>query len=156
MKRLDFMRKLSVCAALVLLAGMVASVPAHAFQPRDARETDAVNVRILQSEMMVAALACDMRQNYNSMISHFKQELVEHGRVLRRMFRRDHGGGAQKALDGFITQLANDASIRSSRARGEFCVNADQMFSALLSGERTLADTGLRTVEDKVTQSNQR
>ncbi len=156
MKPVDFMKKLSVCVAPVLLAGLVMSAPAHAFQPRDALETDAVNVRILQSEMMVAALACDMRQNYNSMISHFKQELVEHGRVLRRMFRRDHGGSAQKALDGFITQLANDASIRSSRARGEFCVNAGQVFTSLLSGERSLAETGLRTVEDKVTQPEKR
>ncbi|MBO6783473.1 MAG: hypothetical protein JJ899_09425, partial [Alphaproteobacteria bacterium] len=53
-------------AAAVLLAA--ASAPANAFQPRDSSELDAVNVRILQSEMMVAALTCDMRTNYNSMI----------------------------------------------------------------------------------------
>ena len=118
------------------------------------RELDAVNIRILQSEMMVAALTCDMRGNYNRMMVKFRDELVSHGRVLRQMFRRDHGRSAQKALDGFITQLANDASIRSTRARQEFCVSAGQTFTRVLSGEGSLAETGLRTVEDVVTQKD--
>ena len=71
------------------------------------------------------------------------------------MFRRDHGRSAQKALDGFVTQLANDASIRSTRARREFCVNAGQIFTDVLSGNTTLAETGLRTVEGVVTEKEQ-
>ena len=149
------MSRLGRCA----LAGVVlliASGPAGAFQPRDSRETDAVNVRILQSEMMVAAFTCDMRQNYNLMVTKFEDELVAHGRVLRQMFRRDHGRSAQKALDGFVTQLANDASIRSTQARQEFCVNADQVFTSVLTGQESLAETGLRTVEGVVIQQEGR
>jgi len=127
------------CAFTALSAAAVAS-PAQAFQPRDTHEVNAVNVRILQSEMMV------------TVVVRYQGELVSHARVLKKMFRRDHGARAQSELDGFVTQLANDASIRSIRERQTFCTNATKMFSSILSGENTLAATGLRTVEEAVVQ----
>lgn len=141
---------LTLATALV----MVSTSSVQAFQPRDSRETDAVNVRILQSEMMVAALTCNMRNRYNTVVVRYQGELVSHGRVLKKMFRRDHGQSAQKELDGFVTQLANDASIRSIRGRETFCVNANVMFTTILAGENTLAATGLRTVEEAVIQKD--
>jgi hypothetical protein len=139
------------CAFTALSAAAVAS-PAQAFQPRDTHEVNAVNVRILQSEMMVAALTCNMHTRYNTVVVRYQGELVSHARVLKKMFRRDHGARAQSELDGFVTQLANDASIRSIRERQTFCTNATKMFSSILSGENTLAATGLRTVEEAVVQ----
>lgn len=140
-------------AVLSALSAGVSANSADAFQPRDANEVDAVNVRILQSEMMVAALSCDMRNSYNTVVVRYQTELVSYGRVLRKMFRRDHGASAQRELDGFVTQLANDASIRSVRQRQEFCGNARTVFSKLITGDMTsLADTGLRVVEDVVVQ----
>ncbi len=145
-------RMLSTLLCVTTISVVSLSTAGHAFQPQDAREHDAVNVRILQSEMMVAALTCDMRNKYNTVVVRYQGELVSHARVLKKMFRRDHGPSAQKALDGFVTQLANDASIRSIHTRQEFCVNADEMFTTILAGEVSLADTGLRTVEEAVIQ----
>ena len=101
---------------------------------------------------MVAALTCDMRSRYNTVVVRYQGELVSHARVLKKMFRRDHGARAQSELDGFVTQLANDASIRSIRERQTFCTNATKMFTTILAGEKTLAATGLRTVEEAVVQ----
>ena len=47
---------LAMALALAAASVVNSTGSAQAFQPRDSRETDAVNVRILQSEMMVAAL----------------------------------------------------------------------------------------------------
>jgi len=126
--------------------------PAHAFQPRDTHEVNAVNVRILQSEMMVAALTCNMRNRYNNVVVRYQGELVSHAQVLKKMFRRDHGARAQVELDEFVTQLANDASIRSIRERQSFCASASEMFSAILASGNSLASTGLRTVQEAVVQ----
>lgn len=145
---------LAMALALAAASVVNSTGSAQAFQPRDSRETDAVNVRILQSEMMVAALTCNMRNRYNTVVVRYQGELVSHGRVLKKMFRRDHGQRAQKELDGFVTQLANDASIRSIREREAFCVNANAMFSTILAGQNTLAETGLRTIEKAVIQKD--
>lgn len=143
---------LAMALTLSTVSIMTSTNSVQAFQPRDSRETDAVNVRILQSEMMVAALTCNMRNRYNTVVVRYQGELVTHGRVLKKMFRRDHGQSAQRELDGFVTQLANDASIRSIRGRETFCVNAQAMFSMILTGESTLAVAGMRTVEGAVIQ----
>lgn len=143
---------LKIACAVSALAVSALAGPAHAFQPRDTHEVNAVNVRILQSEMMVAALTCNMRNRYNTVVVRYQGELVSHAKVLKKMFRRDHGARAQSELDGFVTQLANDASIRSIRERQTFCANATKMFSTILAGGKTLAATGLRTVEEAVVQ----
>ena len=92
-------RMLSTLLCVTTISVVSLSTAGHAFQPQDAREHDAVNVRILQSEMMVAALTCDMRNKYNTVVVRYQGELVSHARVLKKMFRRDHGPSAQKALD---------------------------------------------------------
>ena len=143
---------LKLAFAFTALSAAAVASPAQAFQPRDTHEVNAVNVRILQSEMMVAALTCNMRTRYNTVVVRYQGELVSHARVLKKMFRRDHGARAQSELDGFVTQLANDASIRSIRERQTFCTNATKMFTTILAGENTLAATGLRTVEEAVVQ----
>lgn len=145
---------LAMALTLSSVSVVASTSTAQAFQPRDNHELDAVNVRILQSEMMVAAITCNMRNSYNTVIVRYQGELVSHARVLKKMFHRDHGQSAQKALDGFVTQLANDASIRSIRGRETFCVNASAIFTTILAGENTLAVTGMRTVEEAVIQPN--
>jgi hypothetical protein len=124
----------AVCGLAV--AGFVSVVvtgAAHAAEPRNASETAAVNARLLQTEMMVAALACDLRPQYNQAIRTYEKELVRHGKVLRTMFRRDHGASAQRQLDRYITRLANDASSRSNYDRITYCRTASTLFSNVLA-----------------------
>jgi hypothetical protein len=112
----------------------VASIgSASAFEPRNASEVAAVNARLLQTEMMVAALTCDLRPQYNTAVRTFEKDLVRHGKALRKMFRRDHGASAQRRLDKYITQLANDASRRSNHDRASYCRTATTLFADVLA-----------------------
>ncbi len=129
-------QKLRRTAYSVALAGLVsvASIgAADAIEPKGASETAAINARLLQTEMMVAALACDLRPSYNKAIRTFKKELIGHGKVLRKIFRRSHGASAQRRLDKYITQLANDASARSNYDRRAYCRTAATLFDDVLA-----------------------
>ncbi|MEP4379037.1 MAG: hypothetical protein ABJ215_00040 [Alphaproteobacteria bacterium] len=108
----------------------------------------AVRARVVQSEMMVAALSCGLRNQYNAVVAEFETELVSHGRVLRSMFTRTHGAGGQLALDRFVTKLANDASSRSNRARHAYCASAKRSFAEVLSRRVRLVDSGVRIVQE--------
>jgi len=124
----------AVCG--VALAGLVSVVGigvASAIEPRSDLEAAAVNARLLQTEMMVAALACDLRPQYNRAVRTFEKELVGHGNVLRKMFRRDHGASAQRRLDKYITRLANEASARSNYDRATYCRTAASLFGDVLA-----------------------
>ncbi len=120
----------------IAVAGFVSIVSAgaaSAIEPKSDSEAAAVNARLLQTEMMVAALTCDLRPQYNTAIRTFETELVRHGQVLRKMFRRNHGAGGQRQLDKYITRLANDASARSNRDRLGFCRTAASLFDNVLA-----------------------
>lgn len=128
--------RLKQAACSLAVAGfitMAASDAAHAIEARNAGEAAALNARLLQTEMMVAALACGMRSQYNQAVRTYEKELVGHGKVLRKMFHRAHGASAQRRLDKYITQLANDASARSNRDRSTYCRTAASLFDDVLS-----------------------
>lgn len=119
--------------AVAGFVSVVSTGAAHAIEPRNASETAAVNARLLQTEMMVAALACDLRPQYNRAVRTFEKELVGHGRVLRKMFRRNHGASAQRHLDRYVTRLANEASARSNYDRVTYCRTAASLFGNVLA-----------------------
>ena len=122
----------------VAVAGFmsIASIgAANAIEPKNDSETAAVNARLLQTEMMVAALTCDLRTQYNTAVRTFEKELIRHGKVLRKMFRRSHGAAAQRKLDKYITQLANDASSRSNYDRRTYCRTASLLFENVLASK---------------------
>ena len=126
--------RLAVCG--IAVAGFVSVVSistAQAIEPRNPSETAAVNARLLQTEMMVAALACNLRPQYNRAVRTFEKELVGHGKVLRKMFRRNHGASAQRQLDRYITRLANEASARSNYDRVTYCQTAASLFGSVLA-----------------------
>jgi len=124
----------AVCGIAVASFVSVVSIgAAHAIEPRNASETAAVNARLLQTEMMVAALACNLRPQYNRAVRTFEREFVGHGTVLRKMFRRNHGASAQRHLDKYITRLANEASARSNYDRVTYCRTAASLFGDVLA-----------------------
>jgi hypothetical protein len=97
------------------------------------RVDEAIAFRRLQSELMVAALACrDARHkaHYNTFVTHFRPMLADNARVLKSHFRRLHGPMAQKRLDSLITGLANEASL-DSMGNPRFCINALERFEAV-------------------------
>lgn len=129
-----------------LLAGGMALSPvleARAATCYTPAETSAVEVRMLQSELMVAALACrdsnpelGMVGEYNEFIHRLSPQLVRHSKVLQAHFRRAYGAASKTHLEAFETALANDASKRSMTSAG-YCHSAAVLFHEVSALKRT-------------------
>lgn len=101
-------------------------------------EQEAIAFRRLQSELMVAALACRdarHRAHYNIFITRFRSMLGHNARLLKTYFRRLHGPMASRKLDTFITRLANEASL-ASMSDADFCLNALARFEVVNHTDR--------------------
>ncbi len=124
-------RQVASIAAAVIIAGMATS--AAAFEGFSSNEKAALNVRHLQSELMVAALSCDLRPQYNAAIDRFQDEWVSHGQELKQLFRRTYAGGGERELNRFVTALANEASAESLSRGGGYCRDARSLFTEILA-----------------------
>ena len=98
-------------------------------------------VRALQTELMVAALTCKIRPDYNTFVSRFKSSLVRNGKVLRSYYKLQFGVESEKHLNAYVTKLANKASQRTINARVDYCDQAKQLFAEVLVSEAGLLAT---------------
>ncbi len=96
----------------------------------------AVNARVMQSELMVAALACDQAVDYNAVVRKFQPDLTAGGTALRRMFRDTYGASSEHHLGRFVTVLANDAAQRSATEQAAFCADAARIFERVKGMDR--------------------
>ncbi len=122
-------RMLSAVGALVVVAAV--STPAQSFENLTNAERNALAVRHLQSDMMVAALSCQMRDAYNATVQRFQAELVAHGTVLRALFDRTYGSAGERELNSYITRLANESSAKRIEAGADYCADASDQFAQL-------------------------
>lgn len=89
---------------------------------------EAVRVRALQTELMVAALSCNARGDYNRFVNRFKPDLKENADALKSYFTRVYGASGEKEMNRFITKLANDVSKRSAKqGTRRFCGDAEEV-----------------------------
>lgn len=89
-------------------------------------------MRVMQTELMVAALTCGYQQSYNKFVRKYEGELVSHGKKLRRFFDVAYGRQGQRKLDGFVTRLANETSQRSLNDRASYCPAVGKLFSTVM------------------------
>lgn len=92
-----------------------------------------MHVRALQSDLMVAALSCQARDRYNTVVTRLRAPLTQHGAALRQYFQRLHGSAHHPKLNTFVTALANDASTRSLQERDTFCQRAHALMDKLMT-----------------------
>jgi hypothetical protein len=97
------------------------------------RDWAALNARVLQTELMVAALSCGERQRYNTFVTAYQQVLTDRGQALQALFKRTHGTRATTRLNAFITKLANDASQQVRNKGDEYCVFAGELFDETMA-----------------------
>ncbi len=126
-------RQVTAVAATAIALTFFVSGPALAAACTNPSENAAVQVRILQSELMVAALSCRAKPKYNAFVNKFEPVLVQSGRTLVAMFQRDHPYRSAAELNRFITRLANGASAQSISYGASYCVVAYSLFDAVLS-----------------------
>lgn len=145
-RRLSGLSQLKSWAAAPVFAAFsavaFAAAPAHATstcpQPH---EVEALQTRVLQTELMVAALSCGTQQRYNAFARKYYNELSSNSRVLRAYFRRGHDRQGDRYLDRFVTGLANAASERSINHGPAYCADAELMFEKVLTqGPARLVD----------------
>ncbi len=120
------MRVTLAAAAVLLTAGA-----AEARICASPSEQAALRARVVQSQLMVAALSCGARPRYNAFVRKFERELVMQGKSLRSFFQRTYGDSATKRLNSFVTSQANKASERSLDVGGAFCSETAGLFDEL-------------------------
>lgn len=130
-----------LCASLLHLAPRVAADTCA----RDA-EHRALDVRALQTEIMVAALSCGYQRDYNAIVTSLKPLFATEAAALRAYFARRYGANGTRELDRFVTRLANEESSRSNADRAGYCAARRVLVGRLRTeGGRALADETLRT-----------
>jgi hypothetical protein len=95
----------------------------------------AIETRIYQTDLMVAALSCGEQQRYNSFVQLYQDPLVANGKNLQDFFHRTYAGNAKKELNAYVTRLANDSSKRSIANIRIFCEETGQQFSSVLAAD---------------------
>ncbi len=112
------------------LAGLCGLASPSAAQPLNVREQTALDVRYLQTELMVAALSCgrpEFHNHYNVFVAKFGGSLKRHANVMKSYFSREYGAQGTTQLDRYVTRLANEASLRSMQQTA-FCQDSVSLF----------------------------
>lgn len=110
------------------------------------RATDGVvsiEVRRLQTNLMVAALSCGARADYNAFVINHRSSLKKYGTAIRKEFKRRYGKSGPRRLNRFVTRLANEASARSNADRDQFCADATTLFQKTAQSRVDLAHLAL-------------
>ena len=84
-------------------------------------ELAALDVQGLQSRLMVTALSCDARHDYNAFIERYRGVLAAEDKTLAAYFTRNYGSAAQAQHDNYITALANAQSEIGTQEGVTFC-----------------------------------
>ncbi len=116
--------------AMMSLVGPQDAVARACAEPH---EQGALQMRVLQSEFMIAALSCPIRGEYNQFVEKFRGELRVQGKALRGFFTRVHGNASERRLNRFVTRMANEASHRGATYGATFCADAAARFDAVLA-----------------------
>jgi hypothetical protein len=120
---------LSSAVAASLLWGQVVQAQPCARAP----DKMAFDVAGLKSQLMVTALACDVRDRYNDFVLRFQPELMQQERVLVSYFSRSFGRRGQQEHDDYITSLANTQSEAGIKLGTLFCKQSVGLFDAVLA-----------------------
>lgn len=136
-----------------LLAGLIAGTTlGHAMAANnclEAAEAEAARLRVVQTELMIAALRChgrgkfDSRAIYDRFVHDYAPFLTKNARILTVFFERQYGASFEHRQDRFITDVANRVSA-ASNLDPDFCDTAAALGKSLLaSTDGALVEAGL-------------
>lgn len=119
---------ITICSFTVTPVAAVAAAKACALPGEKA----ALDIKALQSHLMVAALSCSDSERYNWFIKKFGSTIAAGSDDLHGYFERAYGSSAETRLNQFVTSVANRASKQSITMPLEvFCSGVNAMFSEL-------------------------
>ena len=129
------MRRLTVLAAALAAQAVAARCASVADQ-------STYEVLSLRTQMLVLALKCERRDDYNkNFVIRFQPALQANDREVLNYFRRLYGNAGQGRKDSYTTQLVNVMSQTANRNGGEYCVRAGLIVNEMnaLRGSEDLA-----------------
>jgi hypothetical protein len=84
-------------------------------------ERVALEVRAVQTNLMVAALSCNFQPAYNDFVRRFRPALDRHNDLVHRFFDRSYGRGGANAATRYFTRFANRSALASVANLDKFC-----------------------------------
>lgn len=115
----------------LLAAGLLSAEVAVAEPCTSPVDQGAFDTAALKSELMLVALTCDMRPQYNEFIQQFRTSLLKEERALNSYFTRAYGRRGQQEHDDYITNLANVESKMGLGRGVDFCKEYGVMFNTV-------------------------
>jgi len=137
--------------AAVVLLGSAAWAAAATPQCLRANEVEADQAIRFQTEIMVVSDTCGA-QTYTRFARRNRDALVQYQHELVERFRRSGSAHAQERLDSYLTQLANEASLRlGAEPVAEMCRNAQPLLATAdtLSGDQFRRYVAQRAAADR-------
>ena len=124
-------------ALIALCLSLIATTPSRAGDTCAAQaDLDALSTRMVQTDLMVAALECDASAHYNAFVKKFQRELVAGNRRMNQFFTRVYGTDGPKRSNDFVTRTANESSERSLKRVDQFCAAALEAFNKSAAMDR--------------------
>ncbi len=116
----------------LLAAGLFSAEVAAAAPCASPIDQGAFDTAALKSELMVVALTCDQRNQYNAFVQRFRPDLTREERALDSWFSRAYGRHSRQAHDDYITSLANSESEQGLQRGTLFCTEHAKLFPIVL------------------------
>lgn len=114
-------------------------------------ERTAFDIRALQSQLMVVALSCQQHDSYNAFVTRFRSQLGEAHRGVTGYYQRASGRQAQREMDQYITNLANNQMQVGITQGSHFCQNQLPLFQQAM-GASSLSDLAAITQQANIPQ----
>lgn len=116
----------------LLAAGLFTAEVALAQPCATSIDQGAFDTMALKSELMVVALTCEARPQYNAFIEQFRPDLAREERVLNNWFERAYGKRARTMHDEYVTNLANAESDVGLKRGTLFCSERANLFPTVM------------------------
>lgn len=94
---------------------------------------EALDIVGLKSTLMVSALTCDQRSQYDQFMTRFHPYILREQHVMDAYFRQKHGRAYRHYEDSYVTDLANVQSTAGTYLGSNFCPASQKLFSQVLT-----------------------
>lgn len=123
---IEWKRAFAGAVAAILMAG-------NASACLSSTNTKALDVVGLKSALMVSALACDQRADYNQFMTRFQPNVLHAQHLVDAFFRQQHGRFFHRYEDRYVTNVANVQSSAGISQGVDFCNHSITLFGRVLS-----------------------
>jgi hypothetical protein len=129
--------------AVAALTAAVLTSPAVANACVRPADRTSIDLRAVQSALMVGAISCNRTEEYNQFVRRHQRDLGSAHTTVFAAFRRVHGSQAQRQYDVYITNLANAQSQEGIRQGSHFCRDIGPLFQSALAAPNPAAVAAL-------------